>query len=262
MFPLAHCWLLETLIPEPLPAHRLGAVWPDMLHESPISHHDSHQRGRELLAFARVRRAAGAPGAGEFAAFAVGALTHGSGPRGFDWYSDEAYDEPWPDGRGYAFQRAAPLAGETAAACRLPSEMGLWKAHNVIEMACDQRLFDADQTHAPRLLAALGDGALAARVADHLAVFYGKPADQLAASITRFATWWAPPESPASQARIYARQVELKHHVASPDVAALETQIERAAGLIAPDVERFQARCAGWVRDMLSGLAVEASWWT
>src|SRR6516225_1727650 len=101
VFPIAHCWLLETLIPAPLPAHRLGAVWPDMLLEGPISHADSHQRGRELLTFARTRVAAGEPGAREFAAFVVGALTHGSAPQGFDWYSDESYDEPRPDGRGY-----------------------------------------------------------------------------------------------------------------------------------------------------------------
>jgi hypothetical protein len=140
VFPIAHIWLLETIIPEPLPAHRLGAVWPDMLLESPITHTDSHRRGLELLAFARARVAASAPGAREFAAFVVGALTHGSEPHGFDWYSDEAYDDPLPDGRGYAFQRAAPLAAETAAACRLPADLGLWKAHNIIETHISQRL--------------------------------------------------------------------------------------------------------------------------
>jgi hypothetical protein len=262
VFPIAHCWLIETLIPVPLPAHRLGAVWPDMLHASPLSHADSHQRGRELLAFARSRVAAGAPGAGELAAFVVGALTHGSAPHGFDWYSDEAYDEPDPHGRGYAFQRGAPLAAETAAACRLPADMGLWKAHNVIEMACDQRIHDADPARADRFLAALGNAGLVARMAEQLAEVYGKPSDQLAASIGGFATWWAPPESPATQARIYARQVEMKHHVANPDAAALETLIERAAVLVAPDVERFQARCVAWVRALLDSLAVEASLWT
>ena len=262
MFPIAHCWLIETLLPAPLPAHRLGAVWPDMLQASPLSHADSHQRGRELLAFARSRVAAGVPGAGEFAAFAVGALTHGSEPHGFDWYSDEAYDEPDPAGRGYAFQRAAPLAEETAAACRLPAELGLWKAHNVIEMACDQRLYAADPARADRFLAALGNAGLVTRMAEQLAMCYGAPADELAASIGGFATWWAPPESPARQARIYARQVERKHHVSNPDVPALEALIKRAEGLIAPDVERFQTRCVAWVRALLGSLAVEEALWT
>jgi hypothetical protein len=261
VFPIAHCWLLETLIPAPLPAHRLGAVWPDMLLESPISHADSHQRGRELLTFARTRVAAGEPGAREFAAFVVGALTHGSAPQGFDWYSDESYDEPRPDGRGYAFQRAAPLADETAAACHLPAELGLWKAHNVIEMGCDQRIYATDPALGERFLSALGDADLVARIARHLAAFFGKPAGRLAASIGGFATWWAPPETSAVQARIYARQVELKHHVTNPDVPALETLIERAVVLIAPDAARFQARCVEWVREMLASLEVEASLW-
>jgi hypothetical protein len=261
VFPIAHCWLVETLISAPLPAHRLGAVWPDMLLASPLSHADSHQRGRELLAFARARVAAGTPGGREFAAFTVGALTHGSLPHGFDWYSDEAYDEPDPDGRGYAFQRAAPLATETSAACRLPAEMGLWKAHNVVEMACDQRIYAADPARASRFLAALGDAGLVVRMAAHLAAFYGVPADRLAASIGGFASWWAPPESPASQARVYARQVELKHHVSDPDAPALEALIERAAVLIVPDVERFQARCVAWVSELLGSLAVESSLW-
>jgi hypothetical protein len=261
VFPIAHCWLLESVVPAPLAAHRLGAVWPDMLLESPITHADSHKRGRDLLDFARARVAAGAPGAGELAAFAVGVLTHGSEPHGFDWYSDEAYDDPDPNGRGYAFQRGAPLAAETAAACRLPAEMGLWKAHNIIEMACDQRLYSADRTLAGRFLAALGDGALVERITGHLAAFYGKPADRLAASIGNFATWWAPPESPAVQARIYAHQVVVKHHVANPDVPALAALIERAEALVAPDAAAFQARCVGWVSALLRALAVDVALW-
>jgi hypothetical protein len=262
VFPIAHCWLLEDVIPEPLPAHLLGAVWPDMLYESPLTHAESHQRGRKLLDFARARLAAGAPGASEFTAFVVGVLTHGSEPRGFDWFSDEAYDDPQPDGRGYAFQRGAPLAAETAVACRLPAEMGLWKAHNIVEMACDQRAHAADRALGERLLAALGDTALVARMAAHLEAFYGKPAQHLAASISNFTMWWQLPDSPAEQARVYARQVELKHQVTEPGAVALAGLIERAAALIAPDAERFQARCAAWVRAMLRDLAVDASLWT
>jgi hypothetical protein len=229
-----------------------------MLLESPITHTDSHRRGLELLAFARARVAASAPGAHEFAAFVVGALTHGSAPHGFDWYSDEAYDDPLPDGRGYAFQRAAPLAAETAAACRLPPDLGLWKAHNIIEMACDQRIYAADKTVGERLLVALGDARLVERVAGHLAAFYEKPAARLAASIGNFATWWALPETTALQARIYAHQVEVKHHVANVDQAALARLIERAEALVAPDRAKFQARCVAWVRKLLSDLAVDA----
>jgi hypothetical protein len=262
VFPIAHCWLLEQIVAEPLPAHRLGAVWPDMLYDSPLTHADSHWRGRELLDFARQRVAAGEPGARELAAFVVGALTHGSAPRGFDWYSDEAYDDPQPDGRGYAFQRGAPLADETAAACRLPAELGLWKAHNIVEMACDQRIYAANRALGDRLLVALDDAEVAARIAVHLADFYGQPAERLNASIGNFTMWWQPPDSTTTQARMYARQVELKHRVTDPDVPALAGLIERASTLVAPDAARFQARCADWVGALLRDLAVDAALWT
>src|SRR5579859_5951229 len=132
MFPIAHVWLLERVVPAPIPAHYLGCVWPDMLFGGPLAHGDTHQRGAELLAFARDRLERGAPNAAEFLAFVIGALTHGSQPHGFDWYSDEAWDNSTPEAKGYAFQRGLPLAEATAAACRLPQHYGTWKAHNIV----------------------------------------------------------------------------------------------------------------------------------
>ena len=262
MFPIAHVWLLERLVPEPLPAHRLGCVWPDMLFNSPLSHPESHQRGAQLWDFARARIAAGALDADEFAAFVVGVLTHGSAPRGFDWYSDEAYGGQPPALRGYAFQRGRPLAEATAAACHLPAEYGLWKAHNIVEMACERPLYGADPELSDRFAGALSDDVLLDRMATPLAGFFGQPAAALSASMREFAAWWTPPTSPAEQARVYARQVGAKHGVAHPDEAALAELIVRAADLVAPDRERYLMECTEEVGNMLAECGATVALWS
>jgi hypothetical protein len=255
VFPIAHVWLLERLVPAPASAHYIGCVWPDMLFGSPISHHDSHQRGEALLAFARARAAADLPGAGEFLAFVVGAVTHGSIPHGFDWYSDEQYGDD-PALRGYAFQRGAPLADATAAACHLAPQYGHWKAHNIVEMAFELELHAADPGHADRFAAACADPDLVDRLAAGLADFFGGPPAAFAASMRSFADWWIRPTSPDALAHVYARQVRAKHGVPDADESALAALIVRAGELIAPDRDTYLATSVNQVGALLDGLAV------
>jgi hypothetical protein len=257
VFPIAHVWLLERLVPQPSAAHYLGCVWPDMLFGSPLSHVESHQRGAELLAFARARQTSGADGAAEFAGFIVGALTHGSVPHGFDWYSDERYGDAPAAARGYAFQRGRPLAEATAAACHLPPQYGAWKAHNIIEMAFELALYAVDPGLGDRFAEVLANHDLVGRIALPLAEFFGQPTDRLAAAMRTFAEWWARPASPAAMAHLYARQVRAKHGVADPDEPALATLIERATDIIASDRDAFLAHCVAHVGQMLAALGVQ-----
>jgi hypothetical protein len=253
VFPIAHVWLLERLVPAPTPAHYLGCVWPDMLFGSPLSHFDTHQRGEELLAFARARPAS-AGDAASFSAFVVGAQTHGSVPHGFDWYSDEAYGAAPAAAKGYAFQRGRPLADATAAACALPPEYGVWKAHNIVEMACDLALHAADPGLSDRFALALADHDLMASVAVPLAAFYGHAAEELAAAMRGFAQWWDRPVSAAVMARTYARQLRAKHGVGNSDEAALASLIERAGAIVADDRDTFLTHSRAQVRQMLDTL--------
>jgi hypothetical protein len=255
MFPIAHVWLVERIVPDPTPAHRLGSVWPDMLFGSPLSHPDTHRRGEQLLAFARARLDADAPAAAEFLAFVAGAISHGSVPHGFDWYSDEHYGND-PNARGYAFQHGAPLAADTAAACHLPAELGLWKAHNIVEMACERDLYAADPGLSDRFAAACADNGLVERVAQSLAEFFDRPVPALADAIRTFAKWWTPPTSAQEQARVYARQVEAKHGVPDADVPRLASLILRAEQLIAGDREAYLATCVARVGALLDELSI------
>ncbi|HEY7834106.1 MAG TPA: hypothetical protein VIG30_11090 [Ktedonobacterales bacterium] len=256
MFPIAHVWLLERVVAAPTPAHYLGCVWPDMLFGSPLGHVESHQRGAELLAFARARQRREAPGSEELLAFVTGALSHGSQPHGFDWYSDEAWGGQPPEAKGYAFQRGLPLADATAAACRLAPEFGAWKAHNIVEMAFEVPLHTADPRLGERFVAAGRDAALVARIAGPLGEFFGKPAEALAAAMTIFARYWVVPDAVATLAHIYALQVRAKHQVPDPDEAAIAGLIARATDLIAPDRDAYLAACVQEVGAMLRAMGV------
>jgi hypothetical protein len=255
MFPIAHLWLLEQIVPQPTPAHYLGCVWPDMLFGSPISHPQSHRRGAELLAFAQARRDQGIAGAAEFQAFVIGVITHGSTPQGFDWYSDEQWGDD-PTAGGFAFQQGRPLAAETAAACDLPPALGEWKAHNVVEMACELPLYAAHPALGDAFAVALDDRALCERLAEPLGVFYGQPAPALAMSMRAFVEWWVRPVSPTALAEIYTRQVQAKHGSRAPNIAALAELIVRAGEGIRAVREPYLAECVARIGDLVRMLTV------
>lgn len=251
MFPIAHLWLLERVVSEVTAAHRIGAVWPDMLFGAPLTHGESHQRGAELLAFAR-----GHGDDREFAAFVTGVITHGSDPHGFDWYSDECYGGAPLAEKGYAFQRGRPLAPAVAAACGLPPVDGPWKAHNIVEMAFEPALHAAEPSLADGFAAACADRALVKRIAARLAAFYHRPAHRLAGAILGFAAWWVAPTSEDALAGVYARQVRLKHAGASPDPAAIGQLIGEAGAIIAGDRDVYLTGCVAAVGELLGSLGL------
>lgn len=252
MFPIAHAWLVEQLIPEPTPAHYLGCVWPDMLFGSPLSHVQSHRRGALLAA--HTHTLGDTADAQVFRAFVAGALTHGSEPHGFDWYSDEQYSDA-PEQRGYAFQHGRAIATETARACGIAEEQGWWKAHNLVEIAFERPLYLAQPSLGERLASACGDAALRVRIAGVLAHFFREPAEELEAAMRRFLdVVQLRPASIEAEAETYAMQVRLKHAGAQPDTQALAALIEWAEHDIAADKHDYLTTCVRQVGEMLHGM--------
>ena len=244
MFPIAHAYLLERVIANPTNAHYLGCVWPDMLFDGPLTHHQTHREGLALLAFARAE-------APEIVPFVRAALTHMAEPHGFDWFSDEAY-EPGAE-RGYAFERARPFVDAVVTATEVDPQIGWWKAHNFTEMSFDMGLGRVYPHLGPAVAAACADGALVQMVTPPLARHFGVAAEALAANITNF------PKSvalldPTSQklAEAYGLQLAFKHQVKNPDVAAMADIIERVWAAIAPDRDAFLAYSVREVAAMLA----------
>lgn len=250
MYPIAHAWLVSRLIPSPTDAHFLGCVWPDMLFGSPLDHARSHTSGRLLvqhtLAMSQHRQAE------EFRAFVAGVLTHGSEPHGFDWYSDDQYGDGSPADRGYAFQMGRRLARSAARACGLAPEQGWWKAHNVIEMAFERALLDAHPGLGACIAQACADVNLTQSIASEVAPIFEVSPVELAEAMRRFPTVVSlQPDSHVALAEIYARQVQLKHSGAAPDVSALTRLIARAEVIIEGSGDTFLHTCTESVGAML-----------
>jgi hypothetical protein len=252
MFPLAHAWMIEQCVPDPTLAHYLGCVWPDMLYGSPLSHQQTHRGGATLAAYAATLPPGDA--ADEFRQFVQGALSHGVEPRGFDWYSDEEYGGLPASERGYAFQRGRPLAERAAAACGVVQDQGWWKAHNLIEMAFERRLYAERAERGERIAAACADTALVERISGRLAVHFAQPADALAVAMRRFPEIVElRPRTIESLAHMYAMQTRLRHPSAEPDEAAIALRIAEAETIVTPDADEFPRICSEQVRAMLDG---------
>lgn len=264
MFPIAHAWLLERIVPSPRPASYLGCIWPDMLFGGPLTHAQSHRSGALLARSARQVRdcaehdatTADSEVAEEWRAFVAGVLTHGSEPHGFDWYSDEQYGGAPAEARGYAFQRGWLLAEDAARACGVSMDQGVdqgwWKAHNLIEMAFERELYAAHPALGDYLVAACADGSLHRRIAAQLSQVFDVDPAPLADRMHHFASVVSlAPTSADDLAAIYAKQVRLKHPGAQPDVPALAALITRAEAIIAPDAQQYLARCVADVGQML-----------
>jgi hypothetical protein len=243
--------MIEQCVPAPTLAHYLGCVWPDMLYGSPLSHQQTHRGGAALVAYA-----AAFPGdaADEFRQFVQGALSHGVEPHGFDWYSDEEYGAQPASARGYAFQRGRQLADRAAVACGVAQDQGWWKAHNLIEMALERRLFAERPARGERIATACADSALVERINVLLAAHFGQRADALAIPIRRFPEVVAlHPTTVESLAHTYALQTRLRHPGAEPDEAAIAALIAEAESIVAPDAGEFLRVTSAQVRAMLEG---------
>jgi hypothetical protein len=251
MFPIAHGWLLAQITEQPTAAAYLGCVWPDMLFGSPLAHPQSHTSGAELLAFARALPAGEARD--EFLAFVRGVITHGSEPHGFDWFSDEGYGDESGQAKGFAFQRAAPLAQRAAAACGVPEEMGLWKAHNLIEMSFEGPLYAVNPQATHALAAACADDALMRRIAEPLGRFFAHEPDALAESMRRYPSMVALTGATLDAlGEAYARQTRYRHAGAQPDAHAIAALIGEAATLVAAERDDYLTTCLSGVRATLA----------
>jgi hypothetical protein len=242
--------MIEQCVPDPTLAHYLGCVWPDMLYGSPLTHQQTHSEGAALATYARSLPLGNE--ADEFRQFAQGALSHSVEPHGFDWYSDEEYGGLPSNERGYAFQRGRQLAERAAMACGVAPDQGWWKAHNLIEMAFERRLYTQRPERGERIAAACADTALVEHVSARLAKHFGQPSKALAEPIRRFPQIVElRPTTIESLARTYATQTRLRHPGAEPDEAAIAHLLAEAEAIVAPDADEFLRVSSSQVCPML-----------
>lgn len=242
MFPLTHAYAIGRLVPAAGPLHLLGALFPDAVLTSGLSWERTHRSGAALYAFLSERYPAGRP-------FAVGVISHGTAPPGLDYYGDQKYAS---FERGYAFEEARPYAARAAEICRLPEEMGWWKAHNFVEMALEWLLARRDPHLGKRVREALEHPAGLEELAPHLEAFFGPgkvaPGESLSAMLPFLAL---EPVTPETLAERYQRQVRLKHGVEAIHTAEAAALIEEIAAAIQPRCWAFLEDALGDIREML-----------
>lgn len=239
MFPVTHVYVIERLIPSAGPLHRLGGVFPDAVLTNGLPWARTHCSGAELHAFLEAQFPAGLP-------FAVGVISHGCLPQGLDYYTDERYNT---GKRGYAFQQAEPYAARVARICHLPSDMGLWKAHNFVEMAVEWLIVQQHPGLGKRLRAAFLEPSLFSELGPYLGRFYECDGEALLRSLPAMLPFLALEEaSPVVLAERYQRQVRMKH-----GVDAIE--LPEAAALIEEIASAIQPSCWAFLEDVLERIA-------
>ena len=126
MYPQTHVCFAELLAGRYSDRISLGSILPDMLVGNWLKHSEAHSKGAEIYYFLAQNRS--------LLDFGKAVLTHGFVPKGLDYYGDEKYLD---FEKGYSFEKARPFIKKTIEACRIPPEMGWWKAHNIIEMGVE-----------------------------------------------------------------------------------------------------------------------------
>lgn len=240
MFPYTHICFAKDVLGRLNHEVVLGAVFADTVITGPLAHEDTHRRAGELFEYlARLEW---------HRDFALGALTHSVVPAGLDYYCDEKYLD---FERGYAFETGRTLVSRVISCCRLPEQMGWWKAHNFIEMSTELQFYRRRGEAYHLLRDALAEHELIARLSTALAGFYQASATELAASFPDYGSFVLLNEvTPLSLAEKYDRQMQQKHGI-SIDVPGAANLIEEGVNLVEVSLPGFWRHCVDRVKNLL-----------
>ncbi len=226
MFPIAHWYFGKQLaggVYDPLFA--LGGALPDLGRSMGLDRNEAHSSCcRAFYRYALTQ-------APELKPAALGMLGHGIDPHCVDYYADEH----WQQGpRGWCFQQGTPYIPQVIAACRLPAEWGLWKSHNLVEMACELLLEQHDPSLSQELLQAAGDSQAQGVLAQGLSRCFGLEEKRVRRSLAMLPEIFAIDRPTArSLGEKYRLSLERIHQIQQADaeaIAALIVQIQQEKG--------------------------------
>lgn len=237
MFPYTHICFTKDVLGDPTSEKVLGAVFPDTVIAGFLEHGETHRRCAQLHNFlARV---------GSFQNFAKAAITHGTAPCGLDYYCDEKYlDFP----KGFAFEQARPLVDKVIKACKLPEEMGWWKAHNFVEMGCELWMYNNRRDCYGYLAKALDNRDLILAISELLAPFFDIPVGKIAMSFPIYGEYVLLGEVTSPKLAEKFSLQTLKKHGINIDVPAAADVIEEALVIVDKTLPDFLASCTTEVK--------------
>ncbi|PKM79826.1 MAG: hypothetical protein CVU89_16540 [Firmicutes bacterium HGW-Firmicutes-14] len=245
MFPYTHICFAADVLGELNSEIILGAVFPDTVIAGFLEHKDTHRQSGAIYNY--LKRI------GLFPGFAEGVVTHGTMPEGLDYFCDEKYLNYK---HGYAFEMAVPLVDKVVECCRLPESMGLWKAHNFIEMAADVWLYNRRGEFRSCLEQALDSRDLILAISQVLAPFYNISVSKLAMSFPVYGEFVLLGEvTPTEMAKKYGKQTARKHGI-DIDVPGAAAVIEDAVEIVDRSFPEFIRGCEDKVGHLVSDLRI------
>lgn len=223
MFPLTHALVAQNLIKNIGPRVILGGVFPDLANVIGLNRDATHEMGEDFYRFCRVYNE-------DFLDFAQAVISHGANPAGLDYYADQSYQG---QDRGYCFQRGMPLVDQVVKTCGIPPQMGLWKAHNFIEMAFDVISAELYPSLADQFLTALEDGAALKDCSYILGRYFQLDGIKIEDAFLRMPGFFCLTDvTPFHLAKKYAVQLKKRHGVLTADPEAMSEVIQKAREMV------------------------------
>lgn len=244
MFPLTHLYAAKTILGYENARTALGALFPDYGTYLGLGRNLCHEMGVDMYHYARERDVSHLD-------FTLGVLIHGTALPGIDYYADEEYHGVRP---GFCFQKGQAIAGEVAAACKLPSHMALWKTHNIIELGFDIVTERRCSRIAKTLIAALPvEGQ--PFCSDFLSDYLNLPNERLREMFTVVSGFYGLDGTDIDgMAEKFIASLERRHNIIGCNRDYLVELINKAAEIVDPLYDDFMAETAREIKAKLQTL--------
>ncbi len=231
MYPLAHLYFVARVLGFRGDAAALGSIFPDSVISSGLEWDNSHSLAEILWKHFRGKGK-------QLEHFSLGVISHGTEPRGLDYFSDEKYKNYE---RGYCYEKARSLIDDVVDSCYIAPEDGWWKAHNFIEMSVELHLYQKDPSLLSDLRSALGNSSLITYISRKLEMPLGLNRKVLENSFTLFKGFAVEEDNIDTRvlALRFQNQHYFKHSIESIDLQKCQDLIKRGQKIIATDIEDF-----------------------
>ena len=227
MYPQTHLYFAEKILGKISDEITLGSIFPDFIISKTLDHQVAHQSGHKIYELCR--------NSGKFLDLALAVITHGIKPYGLDYFGDEKYLD---FERGYCFEKGRPFIEETVKACNIPSRMGWWKSHNIIEMGIELQI-NRINDFGPTVRRALNNVPLLKELDELLSSITSEKSLSLVQKAGLFINHIETGSITAnSLAARYNIQMITKHNI-SVNVPQVSDLIEKAAIAVTNDLEDF-----------------------
>lgn len=226
----------------------IGAIFPDTTLLTGLRWADTHLRTVEFYdslflkrSFADAQDDKSTWKADEFADLAVGILTHGVDSGGLDLYGDEKYQD---FEKGYSYSRAGPIIEDVIRVCKIPREMGLWKAHNFIEMGIESLVASKNPQIGKWVDEFREDYEAMNRAALVISRFYGMETEKFEKAISGFVKFLKPSGDPDELGESYSQVLRIRHGILDADAGEISAVIKKAALIIKNEYQDFLIECS------------------